>query len=232
MRQNDFYDGVRASFPTALGYVSIGLACGVVGASSGLSPLEMGLMSIIVYGGSAQFVMCAMLLAQASVLSIVLTVFLVNLRHFLMSLHATLIFKDSSLLQNIAIGSLITDESYGVLLGAYSHHKHITVPWMYGNNLTGYLTWVLAVFFSSILGRYIPNPDVFGLDFALIAMFVAIFAAQLEAILMSEKLKKILCILLTVTVAYLTFSLFISESLSVLLATLSGCMVGVFLDES
>ncbi|KXT75562.1 Branched-chain amino acid transport protein azlC [Streptococcus sp. DD12] len=60
MRTEEFWDGVRASIPTALGYVSIGIACGVVGASSGLSPLEMGLMSAIVYGGSAQFAMCAL----------------------------------------------------------------------------------------------------------------------------------------------------------------------------
>lgn len=41
-----FNQGVKASLPTALGYVSIGIACGVVGASSGISPLEMGLMKL------------------------------------------------------------------------------------------------------------------------------------------------------------------------------------------
>ncbi|MEX2805499.1 AzlC family ABC transporter permease [Streptococcus sp. H31] len=231
MQEKGFRDGVKASFPTALGYVSIGIACGVVGASSGLSPLEMGLMSVIVYGGSAQFVMCAMLLAQAPVFSIVLTVFLVNLRHFLMCLHAATIFKGRPLLQNITIGSLVTDESYGVLLGEYAHNKHITAAWMHGNNLTGYLTWIFAVFFSAVIGRYIPNPEIFGLDFALIAMFVAIFAAQLEVILMSEPLKKILTVLLAVTLTYLVLAVLISESLAVLLSTLAGCAVGVFLDE-
>ena len=57
MQEKGFKEGVKASLPTALGYVSIGLACGVVGANSGLTPFQMGLMSLLVYAGSAQFVM-------------------------------------------------------------------------------------------------------------------------------------------------------------------------------
>ena len=44
--EKDFWQGVRDALPTALGYISIGLACGVV-ASPYLSPLEMALMSIL-----------------------------------------------------------------------------------------------------------------------------------------------------------------------------------------
>lgn len=43
--EKDFWQGVRDALPTALGYISIGLACGVV-ASPYLSPLEMALMSV------------------------------------------------------------------------------------------------------------------------------------------------------------------------------------------
>ena len=46
--EKDFWQGVRDALPTALGYISIGLACGVV-ASPYLSPLEMALMSVLVY---------------------------------------------------------------------------------------------------------------------------------------------------------------------------------------
>ncbi|MFS1663581.1 AzlC family ABC transporter permease [Streptococcus sp. zg-JUN1979] len=227
MSANSFIGGVRASLSTALGYISIGLACGVVGASSGLSPIEMGLMSVIVYGGSAQFVMCAMLYAKAPISSIVMSVFLINLRHLLMSLQATTIFKGVGLKHGILIGSLITDESYGVLLNEYAHHQSISTSWMHGNNIASYVTWVLSVFLSSIVGQYIPSPELFGLDFALVAMFVALFAAQLEALMMIEKVKKVLLILLTVLVAYVLLTLFFSESVAVLLATLSGCSVGV-----
>ena len=54
--EKNFQQGVRDALPTALGYISIGLACGVV-ASPYLSPLEMGLMSLLVYAGASQFAM-------------------------------------------------------------------------------------------------------------------------------------------------------------------------------
>lgn len=65
-KSQEFKEGVLASFPTSMGYVSIGIACGLVGSSSGVSPFEMGLMSLIVYGGSSQFVMSALIFAHAS----------------------------------------------------------------------------------------------------------------------------------------------------------------------
>lgn len=108
---SDFRLGVKAAVPTALGYVAIGLAFGVVAAASGLSALEVGLMCALVYGGSAQFAMCALVVAGASLGELTLTVFLVNLRNMLMSLHATTIFTKTSLWNQLGIGSLIT-ESY------------------------------------------------------------------------------------------------------------------------
>jgi predicted branched-subunit amino acid permease len=83
MREHAFREGLRDAIPTALGYASIGLACGVVSVNSGISAVEMGLMSLFVYAGSAQFVICAMILAGAPLLSIAVTVFFVNLRNFL-----------------------------------------------------------------------------------------------------------------------------------------------------
>lgn len=230
MRTDAFWEGVRASVPTALGYVSIGMACGVVGASSGLSPLEMGLMSAIVYGGSAQFAMCALFLAHTPLLGIVVTVFLINLRNFLMSLHATTIFREEPLGQTILIGSFITDESYAVLLNETRRTRDISAQWMHGNNLTGYVTWIVAVTLSTYLGQYIPDPQVWGLDFALVAMFVGIFASQFEALWLSQPVRKILLILVSVTFSYVGLSVLMSESMAVLLATLIGCGVGVMCD--
>ena len=52
MKEKGFWEGVQAAMPTALGYVSIGLACGIIG-SPYVAPVEMGLMSLFVYAGSA-----------------------------------------------------------------------------------------------------------------------------------------------------------------------------------
>ena len=210
---SDFRLGVKAAVPTALGYVAIGLAFGVVAAASGLSALEVGLMCALVYGGSAQFAMCALVVAGAGLGELTLTVFLVNLRNW----------------NQLGIGSLITDESYGVLLGEYVHHKDIPANWMHGNNIFSYLVWIVSSVIGCLIGSMIPNPELFGLDFALIAMFIGLLSSQIDALL-GEGVRKLLLILLSIAVAYLSFSVVLSESLAVLVATLVGCSVGVMCD--
>ena len=182
-------------------------------------------MCALVYGGSAQFAMCALVVAGASLGELTLTVFLVNLRNMLMSLHATTIFTKISLWNQLGIGSLITDESYGVLLGEYVHHKDIPSNWMHGNNIFSYLVWIVGC----LIGSMIPNPELFGLDFALIAMFIGLLSSQFDALL-CEGVRKLFLILLSIAVAYLSFSIILSESLAVLVATLIGCSVGVMCD--
>ena len=86
--EKNFQQGVRDALPTALGYISIGLACGVV-ASTYLSPLEMGLMSLLVYAGASQFAMISLIAVHSSLMNIALTVFFINLRNMLMSLHTS-----------------------------------------------------------------------------------------------------------------------------------------------
>ena len=222
---SDFRLGVKAAVPTALGYVAIGLAFGVVAAASGLSALEVGLMCALVYGGSAQFAMCALVVAGAGLGELTLTVFLVNLRNMLMSLHATTIFTKTSLWNQLGIGSLITDESYGVLLEEYVHHKDISANWMHGNNIFSYLVWIVSSVIGCLIGSMIPNPELFGL----IAMFIGLLSSQIDALL-GESVRKLLLILLSIAVAYLSFSIILSESLAVLVATLIGCSVGVMCD--
>ena len=230
MKEKTFHDGIRDALPTALGYVSIGLACGVV-ASPYLSPLEMGLMSLLVYAGASQFAMIALLAAQQSFLDITITVFLINLRNMLMSLHTSPDFKEASLWQNIGIGSLLTDESYGVYLTEKLNNKRVTVPWMHGNNILGYIAWFFATIIGTALGSLLPNPEQFGLDFALVAMFIGIFAAQFQGMKVTEKTKDLLLVLLAVTVSFLLLTLVVSQSLAVLFATLIGCFVGVVRDD-
>lgn len=231
MSEKGFLAGVRAATPTIFGYLSIGLAFGIVAAKSGITPLETGLMSLLVYSGSGQFALCALVLSQAPLSSIALTIFLINLRHFLMNLHVSTVFSKASLGEQVLIGSFMTDESYGVMLGERIHHQDIALAWMHGNNFAGYVMWFLASVMGSLVGGLIPNPHAFGVDFAIIAMFVAIFASQLQGMLQRIAFGKLFKILLVVLVTYIGSSRIISTSLAVLVATLLGCLAGVVLDD-
>lgn len=226
---SSYREGIVACIPTILGYFGIGLAAGIVGKSSGLSVMSVVLMSAIVYGGSSQFIITSMLVTGSSVSLIIFTTFLVNLRHFLMSLSVSDYFKKFSVLQSIGIGSLLTDESYGVLMTAVLNEKQVSFKWINGLNLTAYVVWIGSTFLGALLGNVIPNPYLFGLDFALVAMFIGLVILQIEYPLKKNKRNTLFIIFSTVFSMY-GLSNIMSIEMSVLVATLLGCGVGVFLD--
>ncbi len=225
-----FSQGVKACIPTVMGYLGIGIAMGVVGKNVGLSVFEVMLMSIIVYAGSAQFIICGLLVIQAPITTIIATVFLVNLRHFLMSLSVASYFQKSSLIENIGIGTLLTDESYGVLVTALKSGHKVGVPWVYGLNILAYLSWILATGLGAWLGSFIPDPEKLGLDFALVAMFLGLFLFQLEFPLRYHT-KQTILVVLTVIISLYVLMIFSSPEIAVIASTLIGCLVGVLTDE-
>lgn len=114
--KDGFMRGVKDCVPTLLGYLSIGLAAGVVQKTAGLSIAEIALMSLILYAGSAQFIAAGMIAASSSPTAIIITILFVNLRHLLLSAALSPYFRHLSPLRNILVGSLLTDETFGVAI--------------------------------------------------------------------------------------------------------------------
>jgi 4-azaleucine resistance transporter AzlC len=170
--------GAAAAWPICLGYVPIGLAFGVLAQKAGLSPLQIGLMSLLVFAGSSQFIAVSMLDAGASAAAIIATTFMVNLRHLLMSssIAVYLVGKSRALLSLFAYG--ITDESYAVNLGKFRGGR-----WALGQalalNHTANATWLLSTVAGGFGGQFIPA-GAFGIDFALTAMFICLLVFQLR----------------------------------------------------
>jgi predicted branched-subunit amino acid permease len=118
-----FKDGLSAGWPICLGYLPIGLTFGVLAQKAGLSPIQIGLMSILVFAGSSQFITVSMISAGASAAAIITTTFVVNLRHVLMS-SALAVFLRSAhrgLLALCACG--VTDGSFAVNLPRFNAHN-------------------------------------------------------------------------------------------------------------
>lgn len=174
-----FWQGVRSCIPTLLGYLSIGLAAGVVEKTAGLSVMEILLMSLLLYAGSAQFIAAGMLTTYSSAAAIVFTIFFVNLRHLLLSAALSPYFRRLTPFRNMLIGVLLTDETFGVAIHQATRKKRISEKWMHGLNLTAYLNWAAANVAGGLLGQWIADPGKYGLDFALPAMFIGLLVLQL-----------------------------------------------------
>lgn len=225
-----FKDGVYACIPTLLGYIGIGIAAGVVGKSAHLSVLEITLLAVIIYAGASQFIVSGLMLVATPISAIIFTVFLVNSRHFLMSMATAPTFRKYSILHNIGIGSLLTDESFAVAMNAIANKQPINAAWMHGLNLTAYITWILSCFIGALIGEWLPDPTKFGLDYALVAMFIGLLYLQL----ISDKTKRLrnrVIAMLTVTVLLVLLLRFISSEMAILISTFAGCFMGVAMER-
>jgi 4-azaleucine resistance transporter AzlC len=222
-----FMEGVKDCIPTVLGYLSIGFAAGVIGKTSGLTVMEIVLMSVFVYAGSAQFIMAGMLAAGSTGLAITMTVFLVNLRHLLMSASMAPYFRHLPVWKNIILGAQLTDETFGVAATRLAGEGRGSGRWMFGLNVTAQVNWILATAIGAVFGMWIDDPGGYGLDFALPAMFIGLLALQLLA---RSKWRTDVIVMGVAVAATLTGSLWMSPSLSVLAAIVLAALAGMWVE--
>ncbi len=171
--------GFIEAWPICLGYIPIGMAFGVLAQKAGLTPLEIGLMSVIVFAGSSQFIAVSMISSGASIAAIIFTTFAVNLRHLLMSSSLSVFLKRASRLKLTVFAYGVTDESFAVNYvkfkqGGWDHNSALVV-----NHLPN-MTWIAFTTLGGYGGRFIPE-GAFGIDYALIAMFICLLSFQLRA---------------------------------------------------
>ena len=79
---------------------------------------------------------------------------------------------------------------------------------------------------GALFGQWISNPEVFGLDFALVAMFIALLVLQLEHV-KSDKLKHNLFLIMLMIVFMISLSIFVPSHVAVLLSTVLVATIGV-----
>ena len=72
--------------PLNLAVIPWGILCGSLAVQSGFSPLEAQLMSLLVFAGSVQLVAIELIVGNASLITILVTTFIISARHFLYGL--------------------------------------------------------------------------------------------------------------------------------------------------
>ncbi|SYV99781.1 Branched-chain amino acid transport protein [Oenococcus oeni] len=222
-----YRSGAKDVLPTVFGYIGVGMAFGIVAEANHLSILAVLFMSLLVYAGSVQFLISAMLLAGSPISTIVLSAFLINSRIILMGASIANHFKKSSLLQNIFIGSLLTDETFSLAMTKVNKTDgRLTTAWFNAANIVAYFIWVISTVVGCALGKMIKNPLKFGLDFALIAMFVGLLYLQI----INDHSKTIqlqLIVVIFVAIAMYFLMRWFSGNIALLMATIIGCLFGM-----
>jgi len=169
--------GVRAGFltcvPVALGVAGYGIAFGVLAARAGLTLAEVALMSATVLAGASQIIAVELWADPIPVATIVVAVFAVNLRYSLMGAALRPWFKFLS--ASRAFGSLffMADENWALTMREFTSGSR-RGAFLLGSGLAIWVFWIVSSVLGVVIGGVIEDPARFGLDFVLVATFVAL----------------------------------------------------------
>jgi 4-azaleucine resistance transporter AzlC len=171
--------GISRAVPIAMGYIPIGFAYGVLAQKAGLSTFNTLAMSVFVYAGSSQLIAVGLFAAEVAPLSIVLTTFVVNLRHMLMASALAPYLSQWQKLELTAFAYEITDETFAVHSltfpqGAPGKAESLAL------NMAAQTSWVLGTALGVVAGNLITDVKPWALDYALPAMFIALLVMQIR----------------------------------------------------
>jgi len=176
----EFLGGIKAMLPILLGAIPFGVTYGVLAFAGGLDiPAALG-MSSVVFAGSAQFVAVQLFTVAAPAAVIIVTTFMVNLRHALYSASLSPHLKHLRSLWKWLLSYLLTDEAYAVTI---THYDQVgTSPnahWFFlGAGLIMWITWQASTAVGIFLGEVIPRN--LPLDFAITLTFIALLVPMLK----------------------------------------------------
>lgn len=178
--RSEFLAGCRSQLPIIMGTMPFGMIFGVLAVSAGLPQSLAQSMSFIVFAGSSQFVGQGMLGAGDPALLIVLTTFIINLRHVLYSASVEPYIKHLPARWKYLLAYLLTDEAYATTIVRYRQggelrHAH----WFFlGAGFTLWFSWQLSTAVGVFLGAQIPAR--WSLDFTMAVTFIGIVVVSLK----------------------------------------------------
>lgn len=170
--------GFAACVPVALGVAVYGVLFGLLARQKGLSWVEAQSMSLFVFAGASQLIALDLWSPDLPVVSLIVTTFIVNLRHVLMG--AALSPQLLRLSPGRAFGSLffMTDESWAITLARYADDRRRGLvsdgAYLIGAGLAVYVFWNASTALGHVLVRGLDDPARYGLDFAFTAVFTAL----------------------------------------------------------
>lgn len=178
-RRSRFRRGVTLGLPIFLGYVPVGAAFGILARTLGFSVVEACLCSATALAGAGQFIALSMLGSGAGALTTVIATSVVNLRYMLFGTTISPHLRDSSLLHQGWLAFTLTDETFAVNIADRKGGRS-TVASMAGVGAIAWAGWVLGTFLGAAGAELIGDPSRWGVEFAMAAMFAALFVALAE----------------------------------------------------
>ena len=174
--KQNLHDALKAAIPIMLGYVAIGLPCGILSASIGLNALQVLILSVLFYSGAGQFMIPNMWLSGSPIASIVASVSLVNTRQMLYSASLAPWCRNARKRLAFWFAASVTDESFGVNMQKF-HEGDWDVERATLVNEFSHLSWTVSCVVGVFIGNALEIPLPIA-AFAMTSIFICLLVTQ------------------------------------------------------
>lgn len=178
---------LRDTFPIFAGYLVLGIGFGVMLAKAGFGTYWAAIMSCTMYAGSMQYVAVDLLANAVTVGSAVLMTFLVNIRHVFYGVSLIDKYRYAGW-RKLYLMFALTDETYSLVSTVEVPEDVDKNNYYFFVSLFDQLYWICGCCIGALMGNLVPFNSA-GIEYAMTALFVCIFADQW----LSAGGKKLLC---------------------------------------
>ena len=162
--------------PVLMGYLSIGIAFGLMLEAVGYNVIWAFFMSLTIYAGSGQYLGVELLATGAVLTQVALLTFLINFRHLVYGLSMLEKFRGRGTRKLYMIFAL-SDETYALLAGAAPPPGVRPKDFYFSIALLDQCYWIAGSVIGSVAGALIQfNTE--GVEFAMTALFLVIAVDQ------------------------------------------------------
>lgn len=221
-RNTEIKRGLLAGLPIVIGYIPVAMAFGVLAKSIELTMYESVLFSLIVFAGASQFIALNLLALGIGFGEIILTTFLVNIRHLLMSASLSTKLEKTSTKWKFLIAFGVTDESFSV---SASQENKLSKEFMLPLHFFAYLSWVLGTLIGFLVGGILPESLSESMGIALYALFATLLVPHIK------KGKEILILAITSALIHtiLNYLSILPQGWNIVVSIIIASTLGVFL---
>lgn len=223
---NELKKGLKDGIPIALGYFAVSFSVGIMVVSGGMSTLQGAVMSLSNVTSAGQFAGIRIIAAGGTIIELILTQFIINLRYALMSLSLSQkLDKDVKLWQRFVIAFANTDEIFAV---AMNHQKSLVFSYMVGLQILPVTGWVAGTVMGSVACDLMPASLSIAMNVMLYGMFIAIVFP------VAKKSKAVFCvaalaILFSCLFSFVPFLRVISDGMVIIICTVAAATIGAIL---
>lgn len=164
------------SLPVLAGYVVLGIGFGILLKKAGYGALWSFAMGTFIYAGSMQFVGVGLIEGGASIITTIITTFMVNARHLFYSISMIDKYKGSGKYKPYMIFAL-TDETYSLLCDGKTPEGEDPNLYRFLVSFFNHVYWISGCVLGSLLGSVLPFSTA-GIEFSMTALFIASLTEQ------------------------------------------------------